>query len=435
LLPGAQSTEVAPDGGLGLAAGRIRTLVLLAGIVGVSYSAPAESQQSGAIDSTGILLTASSAANVPTWTIDLPDQLEIGVGDGDAPYSFHRILSAYRLRDGRIIVADGDSKELRYFSPSGRHIRTVGRPGRGPGEFATLTAVVRLPGDSLLVHDLHNMRLTTITADGKIAAETRPAGQPGFVSGRLLGRLAGGELVFLTRSSPFRLYSGVWRDTVFISTAHIGTEKLDTVLRIPSTEYLSVSSSGPGGGRTVSRMHPFSYTAAVTLWNGEIVAGTGESWELRVFDPKGRLRQILRRSDHEMIPLEGSPLDEYLDEVKAAGYSLVAAQESMRGLPTPRSVPAFSKALVDDVGCLWVQDFAPSGLIGRFRPHGWTILRQDGAVIARATTPPGFEPYHIGEGFVLGRFTDELQVEHIRLYGLRRTNSTSTGVHQGCKPR
>lgn len=32
-------------------------------------------------------------------------------------------------------ISSLDAKELRVFDDTGRHVRTIGRPGQGPGEF------------------------------------------------------------------------------------------------------------------------------------------------------------------------------------------------------------------------------------------------------------------------------------------------------------
>jgi hypothetical protein len=54
------------------------------------------------------------------------------------------------------------------------------------------------------------------------------------------------------------------------------------------------------------------------------------------------------------------------------------------------------------------------------------LRRTDGAVVARATTPPGFQPMHITEGQVIGRAMDSLDVEFIRVYRLVRSIRSGT---------
>jgi hypothetical protein len=48
------------------------------------------------------------------------------------------------------------------------------------------------------------------------------------------------------------------------------------------------------------------------------------------------------------------------------------------------------------------------------------VFDPDGSMIARLSMPGGFLPTQIGDDFVLGITRDELDVEHVRLYGLHR---------------
>jgi hypothetical protein len=64
-----------------------------------------------------------------------PD-LEIGVVDGDPAYSFTNVVGVRALPDGGFLVAEGPARELRLFDGNGRHVRSIGRAGDGPGEFS-----------------------------------------------------------------------------------------------------------------------------------------------------------------------------------------------------------------------------------------------------------------------------------------------------------
>jgi hypothetical protein len=81
-------------------------------------------------------------------TISKPD-LEIGVEDVDGPYLFGMITSAELGGDGTIYVADYSAANIRAFDPQGRHLRTFGRRGRGPGEFINPVSLLH-DGDSTL---------------------------------------------------------------------------------------------------------------------------------------------------------------------------------------------------------------------------------------------------------------------------------------------
>jgi len=85
------------------------------------------------------------------WRVGPAPTVTIGAMDGEEPYLFQHAVGTTRLSDGRIVVADYGSMELRIFDgASGTHLATTGGAGEGPGEFGDLMDVERLPGDSIM---------------------------------------------------------------------------------------------------------------------------------------------------------------------------------------------------------------------------------------------------------------------------------------------
>ena len=56
-----------------------------------------------------------------------------------------RLFSTRSLADGRIVVSNAGSHELRVFDAQGRHLHSFGRQGEGPGEFAPFTSMLLWP--------------------------------------------------------------------------------------------------------------------------------------------------------------------------------------------------------------------------------------------------------------------------------------------------
>ena len=92
-----------------------------------------------------------SLPEVPTFegTIDL----EIGRIDGDDPYLFSAIQDVAADEQGRVIVADRQSIEIRVFGPDGTFAFHFGGPGEGPGEFGDLCCVQLAPDGELWVRE------------------------------------------------------------------------------------------------------------------------------------------------------------------------------------------------------------------------------------------------------------------------------------------
>lgn len=104
-------------------------------------------------DSAGIRMVENvvPGGDVPVYgTVGEPD-LEIGVVEGDPVYVFSFVADARTLPNGDVVVVDGGfqgtEQELRIFDSGGRHLRTIGRRGKGPGEFTRLTPLAGVSGE------------------------------------------------------------------------------------------------------------------------------------------------------------------------------------------------------------------------------------------------------------------------------------------------
>ena len=86
----------------------------------------------------------------------------------------------------------------------------------------------------------------------------------------------------------------------------------------------------------------------------------------------------------------------------------------LEGLPTSPTKPAFGKIMLDRVGRMWVSE----AFHVFEQPTNWSIIDMETGALATMSVPEGFEIYEAGVDFVLGKWTDELGVEFVRLYGL-----------------
>ena len=112
------------------------------------------------------------------WRLSDTPELEIGVREGDAAYQLDRASGSTRLDDGRIVVLDGGSAQLRFFDAGGSFLYAVGSEGEGPGEFRNPTRVRRTLGDSLQVWDAILARLSFFDLDGAFLGSSLRAPSP-----------------------------------------------------------------------------------------------------------------------------------------------------------------------------------------------------------------------------------------------------------------
>ena len=100
-------------------------------------------------------------------TMVLVPEVTIGEMDGADPYLFGNVRGLDVDDRGRILVVDAQAREVRVFSPEGRHLHSFGRRGEGPGEFSE-PDVIRIRDDGLLViRDQRNARFSLFAPEGE----------------------------------------------------------------------------------------------------------------------------------------------------------------------------------------------------------------------------------------------------------------------------
>ncbi|HYH79383.1 MAG TPA: hypothetical protein VEX86_06290 [Longimicrobium sp.] len=92
----------------------------------------------------------------------------IGESEGAPEYPLGHVAGALILSDTLVVVGDRGSAQIRYFSPRGIHLRTLGRTGDGPGEFRRIDWI-GARGDTVVVWDSFAARATLLKPDGTVA--------------------------------------------------------------------------------------------------------------------------------------------------------------------------------------------------------------------------------------------------------------------------
>jgi hypothetical protein len=86
----------------------------------------------------------------------------------------------------------------------------------------------------------------------------------------------------------------------------------------------------------------------------------------------------------------------------------------------PQEFPAHYEIRTDPPGNLWVQDYQSFELrVERV----WTIFDPAGRYLGDVTLPAGFRIHDIGDDFVIGVWTDELDVEYVHLYRIEKPST------------
>jgi len=404
---------------------RWSTRLFLLPVLAVSACA-SEPEGSGAPtvrDSAGVRI-AENPAHVPgastAWTVESVPSVDIGAGE-DAASELHRVMAAARLANGRIVVASAGTHELRIFDDTGRHLRTIGRQGEGPGEFDELGWVGALRGDSIGAWDAGSKRLSVFDARGTFARAATFHDLPGFFP-QVHGSFADGSLVASSGVEPGEALAtgGVWRDTVVFLRLEPDGASLDTLGRFPGTEQFVVAPPGGRGGFLVETL-PFGRRTVVAVSRDRFFVGTGDRYEVAAFDMGGRRRELTRKL-HRALPVTRRDIADYRRGLVTIGRSDERDRQAQDNLfataPIPRTMPAYAALLADPRGNIWVQETQRPG--GRGGGVDWTVFDGGGRLVATVKTPAGLTVRQVGPDWILGTVRDADDAEHVRLHRLER---------------
>lgn len=172
-----------------------------------------------------------------------------------------------------------------------------------------------------------------------------------------------------------------------------------------------------------ARMPTFGKRPRAAARGIRLVLGSGDSYELKVFDPLGRNTRIIRLASPS-LPVTQEHLDAYLEEqLEALDDPAMAARvrSSFPDRPHADVFPAYGSLHLDAEGFLWVEDYTLPGATRR----GWTVFDPEGRPVTRLSLPSENEILDIGSRQVLTLFEDELGVEYLAVFHLDRGKTTT----------
>ena len=376
----------------------------------------------------GVLACGSGAGapadldDVPTWTLGAPVVLS---GAEGVPLT--EVVGAVRIASGDVVVADGPSATVHFYSVDGRHLRHFGRRGDGPGEFGLLASLGVAAADTVWAHDFAHQRVTFIGPTGELLRTV--ALEPRLGSGQVVGVLPDGTIVVGEAWSSARVGSareaGLNRERVaYVSYSPEG-RLLDSIAHVPGREVvLSVE-----GGRGVMGPAPLGRVAVHALVGGRLVVGDQERSLLRVFSPdRGRADVIEWPSGDLTLPED---LIEAWREIRLRDVSdddRPGVEREIAATPLPARRPAHGPILAGVSGDIWVADYALPGSA----PAAWRVLGPEGERKAILVPPPAFQPWHVSSEEVLGVTTGPLGVPRVEIRRIVRV--AAAGARGGDEP-
>ena len=371
------------------------------------------------IDSAGIEIVESASpgwGDSAAWTVASEPALRIGDGSGDPRYELYGVRAVHRLPDGRIVVANGGTRQLRFYGPDGTWLSDAAGEGEGPGELRQINAMF-VAGDSILVYDLALNRVTVFDDRGAYARSFRLPQAPDGPAPALAGRLADGHLVLRQQVRSWMVHPepGVQPIRVrYLLAAPDGTVRRDLgeferavhLVRVYEDRRVSM-------GVLWGRSAYFATTAAGFLY------GSGARHRVLEYDTTGTVGRIVRL-DRSPEPVRSGELDAWIDSVAARSDDPAATRQWLRerydGVDLPDTKPTWVDLRTGPAGDLWLREYAQAA----DGPERWTVFDSAGAWLGTLTMPERFDLHQVGADLVLGVARDELDMEVVELYPLDR---------------
>lgn len=374
--------------------------------------------------------TGGAWSQADAWGLGADPVLRLGEASGSDHEMFYGLRDASRGPDGRIAVTNAGTYEVRIYSPRGRHIRSFGRQGDGPGEFQSVVRVEWLGSDSLLVWDQGSGRTYVFDDEGALARSVALSGD------RPPMRTTG------PRTDP-RVSASIdsYRQGNVVARAGIWYEEVDSEEWFTAyTELVELN----GAGQVVHSFGAFPLKDSYLAEQGEqpvhfgaeggfaahgdrVYVMHGGSPTIRVYLRTGGLLGIMRAElppktvdDSDVSALKREAMERVGRSYEGSAGATDMWREILDAIPSRDSMPVFSNLLTDTVGNVWVELFRPPG-----QEHpGWYVFRQDGQLLGRVAVPPMERIFEIGETWILGLITDENDVEQLVQYELHKPGST-----------
>ena len=372
------------------------------------------------------------------------------LGEPEAVSGDFASVNGIRVRpDGSLLVADGTGRELVLLDLDLGTRTVVGGRGEGPGEYQAPNRVWPLPGDSTLLLDVSNNRLTVLAPDLSFGA-TRPMFEMDPEGGILLLNpqvIDGSGRMYSTNGFSMNLAGagsrdGSGSDSVPVVRATLDDLAADTVARLASgstsrvemrsnqgdrmvtmqrTPYSASDSWGVAPGGRVAVARAADYHLEWISSDGSVRSGAPVAWDavpVGQAEKEAWVREQSSRSVQTATFMTGggggaSP-GSGIGGAAARSMSFGGGSDDVDDYEWPETLPPFTGSiLVDPEGRAWLRRHQPVGA-----PFMYDIFTPDAEHAAMMEIAEGHTVMGFGDGVVYATFRDEVDLVYIERYRL-----------------
>ncbi len=411
----------------------IVTAVALAGVYGCGEATEeAPSERATVRDSAEVRIVENptpETAQAVGWTLGGTPELTIGVVGGEDAYQLFDVRGVERLADGRVLIVNSGTNELRIFDSGGEYLLAVGGEGEGPGEFQRINWAGFYRGDSIAAFDGRLGRLSVFSPEGEFV---RSVSTRSLSSGVVTDGIPSAQAYLVVEDFPDGSFLARDRGAPVTSadTTRVERPIYDYVAIGPDGGSITQMASLPGSesfihfennGAVSAGSLPFGRETHLTVVGSDLAVGYNDGMRVQRIRRDGSLVGIVSLQV-EPRALSESEAEahraEQLSQFDANPVFREAMASRINVIPYPPTIPFHQDIIGDAEGYLWVKRFPDIG--AEEGPSDWYIFDADGVYQGLMTTPAGFTVTQIGSDFMLGYAEDDLEVEYVQMYSLQR---------------
>lgn len=396
---------------------RARTAILSALCLAACSSGDANAPATTMRDSAGVAITENDLARLSaSCAIPSTPTVSIGASEGEDAYQLHRVMGARRLSDGRIVLVNQGSQQIRFYDQSGKFVSQAGRPGRGPGEFSNAFYLWVLPGDTIWVGDYRPWQFLVFGPDGTWKRTVRPS--PQYInSPAVMSVLDDGRSVLAETPLQSRSQSGFTLQHLTVVVHGPDGALTDSIGTYPNGRIGNM-----GDNPTGPWLSPFfeSFTRAAAS-GSQVVVGHGSVPELSVYRASDslRLERLVRWTtgdrtiSSEAVAAERKRLREEYPELDPAMFKMLVEPQIREDRPVADRFPAFAGVIAGRDGRIWVREYPTPD---RADTRSYLAFDAEGRFVCRAAMPAFDNIFEFGKDYLIALDRDSLGVERVLQY-------------------
>lgn len=299
--------------------------------------------------------------------------------------------------EGSIFVLDYKVHQFKKFDREGRHLRTFGRPGEGPGELGSTGTFFTLdPQGHVIVADHMNNRFTEFDNGGEYVGDRKAFGS--FVTRIEIG--PDGDYYLETYDADMQDYN-YSRQRVSKYTRDLELIAVIDSMRVQSQKTVPFE----GGARAVGLPYTDGFEWKLAPHGDLVIARRGE-YRVRVLSPDLEpVRELTR--DVARVEVTSRDKDEYVKDMDESFRDIA------REVPWPSHKPYLSAILVDHEGYILVCRYDQDDSHTRY-----DVFSPAGEYVGEVILPEVGKFKVIRGGFVYGVETFEEELPQVHRYRL-----------------